>query len=113
MGSPAANVAPAWKVNAQAKKKQKLQEESKILLSRLPVDVGDAEVEELFKKTVGPVKEAFIIYNSHAQSKGMAIATFQRPGDAAVAKAKFDGKYVDHSRIKVFFDEKIVMLIPV
>jgi hypothetical protein len=45
LGSPAANVAPAWKGNAQAKEKQKLQEESKILLSRLPVDVGDTEVE--------------------------------------------------------------------
>lgn len=45
LGNPAANVAPAWKVNAQAKEKQKLQEESKILLSRLPVDVGDTEVE--------------------------------------------------------------------
>jgi THO complex subunit 4 len=43
LGNPAANVPPAWKVNAQAK--QKLQEESKILLSKLPIDVGDAEVE--------------------------------------------------------------------
>jgi hypothetical protein len=80
LGSPAANVAPAWKANAQTKEKQKSHEESKILLSRLPMDVGDAEVEvsarpeccrhrlghgapmystslqELFKKTVGPVK---------------------------------------------------------
>jgi len=85
-------------VNAQAKEKQKLQEESKILLSRLPPDVGDAEVEELFKKTVGPVKEAFIIYNSQGRSKGMAIVTFQRLGDAAVAKAKYDGKYIDMKR---------------
>lgn len=46
LGSPAAKVAPAWKPNAQdMKEKGKLQEESKILLSRLPVDVGDTEVE--------------------------------------------------------------------
>jgi len=45
LGNPAANIAPAWKLNAQAKEKQKLQEESKILLSRLPADVGDTEVE--------------------------------------------------------------------
>jgi hypothetical protein len=32
-------------VNAQAKEEQKLQEGGKILLSRLPVDVGDTEVE--------------------------------------------------------------------
>lgn len=70
LGNPATIIAPAWKVNAQAKGEQWLQE-SRILLSRLPVDVGDAEVEvsnpcwlqleltllqELFKKTVGPVK---------------------------------------------------------
>jgi len=98
LGSPAANVAPAWKANAQAKEKQKSHEESKILLSRLPMDVNDAEVEELFKKTVGPVKDAFIIYNSQGRSKGMAIVTFQRLGDAAAAKAKYDGKFIDMKR---------------
>lgn len=35
-------MAPAWKLNAQAKEKR---EESKILLSKLPADVGDTEVE--------------------------------------------------------------------
>ncbi|KZP27037.1 hypothetical protein FIBSPDRAFT_918035 [Athelia psychrophila] len=99
LGSPAAKVAPAWKPNAQGiKDKGKLQEESKILLSRLPMDVGDTEVEDLFKKTVGPVKEAFIIYNSQGRSKGMAVITFVRPGDAAVAREKYDGKYVDQKR---------------
>lgn len=44
LGSPAAHVAPAWKINAQVKEKQRL-EESKILLSRLPADVGELEVE--------------------------------------------------------------------
>jgi THO complex subunit 4 len=42
LGNPAANIAPAWKLNAQAKEKR---EESKILLSKLPADVGDTEVE--------------------------------------------------------------------
>lgn len=47
LGNPAAKVAPAWKVNTPSKDKQKAQEEegSKILLSRLPEDVGDNEVE--------------------------------------------------------------------
>jgi len=98
LGNPAAHVAPAWKVNAQAKEKQKSPEESKILLSRLPMDVGDLEVEELFKKTIGPVKEAFIICNSQGRSKGMAVVTFQRLGDAAAAKAKYDGKFIDMKR---------------
>lgn len=47
LGNPAANVAPAWKMNAQAKEKEKqrLQDGSKILLSRLPADVRELEVE--------------------------------------------------------------------
>lgn len=45
LGNPAANVAPAWKVNAQGKDKQKVEDGSKILLSRLPADVRELEVE--------------------------------------------------------------------
>jgi THO complex subunit 4 len=43
------------------------------------------------------VKDAFIIYNSQGRSKGMSVVTFHRQGDAAVAKAKFNGKYIDRS----------------
>lgn len=51
--------------------------------------------QELFRKTVGPLKDVFLIYNSQGRSKGMAIVAFQRPTDAAVARAKYDGKFVD------------------
>lgn len=51
--------------------------------------------QDLFRKTVGPLKEVFLIYNSQGRSKGMAVVSFQRPGDAAVARAKYDGKYID------------------
>jgi THO complex subunit 4 len=44
---------------------------------------------------VGPLRDAFLIYNSQGKSKGMAVVTFQRSGDAAVARAKYDGKIVD------------------
>lgn len=43
------------------------------------------------------MKEAFIIYNSQGNSKGMAVVSFQRPNDAAVARAKYNGKYIDQS----------------
>jgi THO complex subunit 4 len=71
---------------------------SRIFLSRLPVDVGEKDVEELFRKTVGPLKESFLVYNSQGNSKGMAVVTFQRPGDALAAQAKYDGKIVDGRR---------------
>jgi THO complex subunit 4 len=59
------------------------------------MDVAETEVEELFKRTVGPVKDMFIIYNNQARSKGMAIVTFHRPADAGVARSKYNGKVID------------------
>lgn len=52
-------------------------------------------LQQLFSKTVGPVKDAFIVYNSQARSKGMAVVSFQRSADAALARAKYNGKIVD------------------
>ncbi|KAF9456466.1 hypothetical protein BDZ94DRAFT_1177637 [Collybia nuda] len=104
LGNQAGHAAPAWRnvhelpgqTVALAKNRQNVQDQgSKILLSRLPVDVGEKEVEDLFKKTVGPLRECFLVYNSAGKSKGMAVVAFQRPGDAAAAKAKYDGKIVD------------------
>ncbi|KIJ59391.1 hypothetical protein HYDPIDRAFT_100831 [Hydnomerulius pinastri MD-312] len=92
LGNQTGQAAPAWR--DQKPKDQG----SKILLSRLPPDVGETEVEELFKKTVGPLKEAFLIYNSQGRSKGMAVVVFQRAGDAAVARTKYDGKFIDGRR---------------
>ncbi|KAJ3550874.1 hypothetical protein NM688_g4981 [Phlebia brevispora] len=103
---------------------------SKILLSRLPTDVGQEEVEvrvllniavrrtqldqprtreqALFAKTVGPVKDSFIVYNSQGNSKGMAIVTFQRREDAMAARKKYNGKIIDGRRpikIEIVKDE--------
>jgi THO complex subunit 4 len=120
LGNQAGHVAPAWKTNGgptlgQGQGKNDMEQGSKIFLSRLPVDVEEKEVEvshergfgevsftyvsfqELFKKTVGPLKESFLIYNSQGKSKGMAVVSFQRPGDASVARKKYDGKIVDGS----------------
>ncbi|KXN86511.1 mRNA export protein mlo3 [Leucoagaricus sp. SymC.cos] len=104
--------APAWKTNVAnsagtggAGKGREIG--SKILLSKLPVDVTPTEVEELFKKTVGPLKDMFLVYNSQGKSKGMAVVTFARPEDAAVARQKYDGKIVDGRRrikIEVIYD---------
>ncbi|KAJ3915781.1 hypothetical protein F5877DRAFT_47939 [Lentinula edodes] len=97
----AGNVAPAWRSSAQGQSQSFRRQQaagSKILLSQLPLDVGEKEVEELFKKTVGPLKESFIIYNNQGRSKGMAVVVFQRPGDAMIAREKYDGKFVDGRR---------------
>ena len=52
----------------------------------------------VFKLDSCYAKDAFIICNSQGRSKGMAIVTFQRLGDAAAAKAKYDGKFIDMSK---------------
>jgi len=107
IGPSAGQVAPAWRTSngiggaaatngtAIPFSKKSLQRGSKILLSNLPMDVAEPEIEELFKRTVGPIKDMFIIYNNQARSKGMAIVTFHRPTDAGVARAKYDGKVID------------------
>ncbi|KAJ4473094.1 hypothetical protein J3R30DRAFT_762938 [Lentinula aciculospora] len=112
LGNQAGNVAPAWRYGnnsgyggargqglggAQGLRRQQTSG-SKILLTQLPLDVGDKEVEELFIKTVGPLKESFIIYNNQGRSKGMAVVMFQRPGDAVIAREKYNGKFIDGRR---------------
>ncbi|KAF8138064.1 hypothetical protein K438DRAFT_1638470 [Mycena galopus ATCC 62051] len=104
LGNPAGYIQPAWR-NAgpsrgpySAVNGRTTEPGSKIFLSRLPMDVGEKEVEDLFTKTVGPLRESFLIYNSQGKSKGMAVVSFQRPGDAAIAREKYDGKIVDGRR---------------
>jgi len=123
LGNQAGQAAPAWRTHVPSipgqstmtKGKQPAQEDSKILLSKLPVDVAEKEVEELFRKTVGPLKESFLIYNSQGKSKGMAVVTFQRPGDAAAARAKYNGKIVDGRRplkIEIVVDSTLPNIVP-
>ncbi|KAM5531235.1 hypothetical protein V8D89_015101 [Ganoderma adspersum] len=109
LGNPAAQPAPAWRANAKAASGSGSELGSKILLSRLPTDVVENEVEVLFSRTVGPVKEVLMVYNSQGKSRGMAVVAFARPGDAAVARAKYNGKIVDGRRpikIEIVTDEE-------
>lgn len=53
------------------------------------------QLQDLFKKTVGPLKEVVLVYNNQGKSKGLAIVSFQKTTDAAVARTKYHGKIVD------------------
>ena len=55
-------------------------------------------IQALFAKTVGPVKDTFIVYNNQGNSKGMAIVSFARKEDAALARVKYNGKIIDGSK---------------
>ena len=50
------------------------------------------------KKTVGPVREAFVVFNNQGHSKGMAVVSFYRHSDAVLAKNKYDQKVVDNRK---------------
>ncbi|TDL22807.1 hypothetical protein BD410DRAFT_898031 [Rickenella mellea] len=71
---------------------------SKILISNLPHDVSETEVADLMKKTLGPIKDSFIVYNSDRGSKGMAIVHFQRSADAVRAREMYHGKIIDRRK---------------
>ncbi|KAL1946207.1 hypothetical protein VTO73DRAFT_15334 [Trametes versicolor] len=112
LGNPSAHPAPAWRPNARA---ANTDPGSKILLSRLPLDVEENEVETLFTRTVGPVKEVLMVYNSQGNSRGMAVVTFARAADASVARGKYNGKIVDGRRpirIEIVIDDEEVHRIP-
>ncbi|KAF9552888.1 hypothetical protein CPC08DRAFT_714211 [Agrocybe pediades] len=102
LGNRAGYAPPSWRTNVAGPSSRPVnplaEPGSKIFISKLPVDVGEKEVEDLFRMTVGPLRESFLVYNSQGKSKGMAVVAFQRPGDALVAKAKYDGKVVDGRR---------------
>ncbi|GLB45229.1 putative RNA recognition motif containing protein [Lyophyllum shimeji] len=60
--------------------KQVMEQGSKIFLSRLPLDVTETEIEELFRKNGRAFEGVFLIYNSQGRSKGMAVVSFQHCG---------------------------------
>ncbi|THH00871.1 hypothetical protein EW026_g1741 [Hermanssonia centrifuga] len=69
----------------------------------------------LFVKTVGPVKESFIVHNSQGNSKGMAVVSFHRVEDAAVARTKYNGKIIDGRRpikIEIIRDDDVAPKAP-
>ncbi|KAI0332818.1 hypothetical protein GY45DRAFT_1245993 [Cubamyces sp. BRFM 1775] len=111
LGNPSSHPAPAWKQNAKGASGSNAEVGSRIIISRLPLDVVENEVETLFSRTVGPVKDVLMVYNSQGRSRGMAVVTFARTGDAAVARAKYNGKIVDGRRpikIELVVDEDAV-----
>ncbi|PPQ71766.1 hypothetical protein CVT24_006527 [Panaeolus cyanescens] len=96
---------PAWKkdpaMNGEGSSKSNAAQGSRVFLSNLPSD-------DLFKKTVGPLKECFLVYNSQGKSKGMAVITFQRAGDSFVARQKYNGKIIDgrrHIKLEILLDQ--------
>ncbi|KZS96250.1 hypothetical protein SISNIDRAFT_482838 [Sistotremastrum niveocremeum HHB9708] len=91
--------APAWKQkNLEGIQTSSITSGSKILLSQLPEDVTEAEIEDLLSSTIGPLHDVFIVYNAVGRPKGMAVAHFKRVADAIVARQKYNGRMIDGRR---------------
>ncbi|EPX73994.1 RNA binding protein Mlo3 [Schizosaccharomyces octosporus yFS286] len=78
--------------------KSVISEESKIIVSNLPPDVTEAQVRELFVKSIGPCKRVSLAYGPNGRSKGIATVIFSRQGDATRAYEQYEGRMVDGTR---------------
>ncbi|KAG8906289.1 hypothetical protein FRB99_007158 [Tulasnella sp. 403] len=104
IGSNASTVPPAWKATSgkPAQGGTRFDNGSKIFISGLPLDVGREAIAELMDSTVGPLKEAFCVYDKAGKATGMAVVHFSRSNDAARARALYNHKIIDQRRpIKV------------
>jgi len=71
---------------------------NKINISNLPPDVKEAEVRELFAKTIGPLREVTLHFDAKGKSKGMGSVVFTRKGDAAKAVSMYHNRLIDGNR---------------
>ncbi|KAG4305160.1 hypothetical protein PORY_001330 [Pneumocystis oryctolagi] len=87
-----------------------IDEGSKIIVSNLPSDVTEAQIKDLFSKSIGPTRRCFLSYGPNGQSKGIATVIFQRKADAGRAYKEYEGKLIDGTRklkIEIVLDPSI------
>ncbi|QSL66637.1 hypothetical protein MERGE_001020 [Pneumocystis wakefieldiae] len=75
-----------------------MEEGSKIIVSNLPSDVTEAQIKDLFSKSIGPTRRCFLTYGPNGQSKGIATVIFQRKADASRAYDLYEGRLIDGVR---------------
>ncbi|KAI0035814.1 hypothetical protein K488DRAFT_42479 [Vararia minispora EC-137] len=69
----------------------------KIMVSNLPLDVNEAQIEELFQTTVGPLRKVQLHYDAQGRSKGVAYVQFSRRGDGRKAYEQYNNRLIDGS----------------
>jgi len=78
-----------------------LKGESKVIVSKLPQDVTEAQIKEYFQKSIGPVKKVMIVFGPNGQSRGIANITFSQPDSASKAFRELNGIKVDNKPMKI------------
>jgi len=102
LGNSARYVQPAWKKEHQLPKqkpeRERLEGGSKVFIVGLPLDVERDAISELMESTVGPLREAFCVYNMAGKPTGMAVVHFTHPTDAAKARTLYNMKIIDQRK---------------
>ncbi|KAF8888552.1 hypothetical protein BD779DRAFT_1523636 [Infundibulicybe gibba] len=99
LGKP--TVSPVARARAAATPAQKAvvtpasQPTDKIIVSNLPQDVNELQIKELFRTTVGPLREVTLHYDSAGRSKGVAAVHFQHKGDGTKAYQQYNNRLID------------------
>lgn len=115
----AAKVAAAAAKNGNAKKvaasasaaaaQDLTQYATRVIISNMPKDVNESQVEKFFKSELGHVSKVVASYNARAQRTGQFTITFSKDGLAAKAMERFNGTVIDNGaakmKVEIVFDQ--------
>ncbi|KAF2460757.1 RNA recognition domain-containing protein [Lineolata rhizophorae] len=75
--------------------------EGKIIISNMPEDVDEKQINEYMKRTIGPVKRVQITYGPNGRSRGIVTVVFPQAHLVHEAMEKINGVRVDGRPLKV------------
>ncbi|KAK9369355.1 hypothetical protein V1509DRAFT_620534 [Lipomyces kononenkoae] len=84
-----------------------IENNDKIIISNLPLDVQESAIKDYFNLEIGPVRRCTLNYNAKGQSTGVVTMVFQKTGDAARAWKRFNGTPIDGGK-KIMHVELVV-----
>ncbi|KAK9236060.1 hypothetical protein V1525DRAFT_408172 [Lipomyces kononenkoae] len=84
-----------------------IENNDKIIISNLPLDVQESAIKDYFNLEIGPVRRCTLNYNAKGQSTGVVTMVFQKAGDAARAWKRFNGTPIDGGK-KIMHVELVV-----
>ncbi|KAK9354304.1 hypothetical protein V1523DRAFT_408479 [Lipomyces doorenjongii] len=84
-----------------------IENNDKIIISNLPLDVQESAIKDYFNLEIGPVRRCILNYNAKGQSTGVVTMVFQKTGDAARAWKRFNGTPIDGGK-KIMHVELVV-----
>ncbi|PRT55113.1 RNA annealing protein YRA1 [Wickerhamiella sorbophila] len=82
---------------------------TRIIISNMPKDVNESQVEKFFKSELGHVSKVVASYNARGVRTGQFTITFTKDGLAAKAMERFNGTVIDNGaakmKVEIVFDQ--------